>query len=212
MFCGQPFGCLRIRNHCPPTDDFVQLLCQSSLPASKDACAAFPCTSPKSPGGGCVAVLARRFVPRVPWKGCVEYWMYFQALYRVLWANLSARTNVFLFGGSLQLSAFCIRKPLDRREIQKKVSAGRTAPSCAAAHHRNTRKRSAPDWNRRTHHQFLCPRHSVVLLSYTGRFFVYCLLFTDPFNSFCHSAAKSLHFLSRTQKMRKPIDLARFPH
>ena len=44
------FGCLRIRNHCPPTDDFAQLLCQSSLPASKDACAAFPFTSPKSAG------------------------------------------------------------------------------------------------------------------------------------------------------------------
>ena len=30
--------------------------------------------------------------------------------------------------------------------------------------------------------------------------------------SFCHSAAKYLHFLGRTQKMRKPLDLARFPH
>lgn len=36
-------------------------------------------------------------------------------------------------GQPFQLSAFCIRKPLDRREIQKKVSAGRIAPSCAAA-------------------------------------------------------------------------------
>ncbi len=89
-------GCLRIRNHCPPTDDFVQLLCQSSLPASKDACAAFPCTSPKSPGGGCVAVPARRFVPRVPWKGCVEYWMYFQALYRVLWGKSLSQNQCFL--------------------------------------------------------------------------------------------------------------------
>lgn len=91
-----PLGCLRIRNHCPPTDDFVQLLCQSSLPASKDACAAFPCTSPKSPGGGCVAVLARRFVPRVPWKGRVEYWMYFQALYRVLWGKSLSQNQCFL--------------------------------------------------------------------------------------------------------------------
>ena len=89
-------GCLRIRNHCPPTDDFVQLLCQSSLPASKDACAAFPCTSPKSPGGGCVAVLARRFVPRVPWKGRVEYWMYFQALSRVLWGKSLSQNQCFL--------------------------------------------------------------------------------------------------------------------
>ena len=90
------FGCLRIRNHCPPTDDFAQLLCQSSLPASKDACAAFPFTSPKSPGGGCVAVLAQRFVPRVPWKGCVEYWMYFQALYRVLWGKSLSQNQCFL--------------------------------------------------------------------------------------------------------------------
>ena len=89
-------GCLRLRNHCPPTDDFVQLLCQSSLPASKDACAAFPCTSPKSPGGGCAAVLARRFVPRVPWKGRVEYWMYFQALYRVLWGKSLSQNQCFL--------------------------------------------------------------------------------------------------------------------
>ena len=115
-------------------------------------------------------------------------------------ANLSARTNVFLFGGSLQLSAFCIRKPLARREIQKKVSAGRTAPSCAAAHHRNTRKLSAPDWNRRTHHQFLCPRHSVVLLSYTGRFFVYCLLFTGLFNPFVILLQKACTFSAERRK------------
>ena len=93
---GRRIGCLRIRNHCPPTDDFVQLLRQSSLPASKDACAAFPCTSPKSPGGGCAAALARRFVPRVPWKGRVEYWMYFQALYRVLWGKSLSRNQCFL--------------------------------------------------------------------------------------------------------------------
>ena len=30
--------------------------------------------------------------------------------------------------------------------------------------------------------------------------------------SFCHFAAKSLHFLGRTQKMRKLLDLDRFPH
>ncbi len=106
-----PLGCLRIRNHCPPTDDFVQLLCQSSLPASKDACAAFPCTSPKSPGGGCVAVLARRFLPRVPWKGRVEYWMYFQALYRVLWGKSLSQNQCFLIWRQPYVCPFFVDAP-----------------------------------------------------------------------------------------------------
>ena len=50
----------------------------------------------------------------------------------------SISQKILFCGQPFQLSAFCIRKPLAGREIQKKVSAGRTAPSCAAAHHRNT--------------------------------------------------------------------------
>ncbi len=119
-------------------------------------------------------------------------------LQRIQYA-VSAKKIMFC-GQPFQLSAFCIRKPLVRREIQNKVSAGRTAPSCAAAHHRNTRKRSAPDWNRRTHHQFLCPRHSVVLLSYTGRFFVYCLLFTGLFNPFVILLQKACTFSAERRK------------
>ena len=93
---GSEISCLRTRKHCPPTDDFVRSLRQSSLPASKDACAAFPCAGPKSPGGGCTAVLAQRSVPRVPWKGRAEYWMYFQALYGVLWGRSPSQNQCFL--------------------------------------------------------------------------------------------------------------------
>ena len=120
----QSLGCLRTRKHCPPTDDFVRSLRQSSLPASKDACTAFPCAGPKSPGGGCTAVLAQRSVPRVPWKGRAEYWMYFQALYGVLWGRSPSQNQCFLIRRQLlALPVFCVIR-------SGAFCAGRPGPPC----------------------------------------------------------------------------------
>ena len=146
----QSLGCLRTRKHCPPTDDFVRSLRQSSLPANQDACAAFPCTGPKSPGGGCAAVLAQRSVPRVPWKGRAEYWMYFQALSGVLWGRSPSQNQCFLIWRQLGPAVFLRRRSSGRSRRRPYLSIRRSSrlwPAFIAP----SRKRWPPAMESRIH-------------------------------------------------------------